>query len=394
MSARSDRGAAAAAMLSASLLHTRRLGRVLGPTVDLCCAAGPRQALRAWRAERLLEASDGDPSLIIYQPIWEQAAAALGAECSDRGSGFLQIRAGGREALVWRNLVPLDNPVTLRLAGDKPAVHRILASAGLPTPQFATFDRNDLRGAVRFLDEREGPCVIKPAFGTGRGRGVSCGARTRADLRRAAVWAARWGHKMLIERQGEGTEYRILALDGQVLDVVERRPPRVTGDGRRSVAELIYAENARRAESDGALGLFPITINLDCLLALRDAGLTLGSVPGRDVEVAVKHAANENAPADNQSVLGDAGPGFLADMCAASHALGVRLASFEVVALGIGGPLSQSHGMIVEVNTTPGLHYHYQVAGEPVVPVAIPILRTLLGDDEQASHSAIPPVSS
>jgi hypothetical protein len=42
--------------------------------------------------------------------------------------------------------------------------------------------------------------------------------------------------------------------------------------------------------------------------------------------------------------------------------------------------------MIVEVNATPGLHYHYQLAnGTQAVPVAIPILRTLL-EEERARN--------
>jgi len=44
--------------------------------------------------------------------------------------------------------------------------------------------------------------------------------------------------------------------------------------------------------------------------------------------------------------------------------------------------LRQSGGVINEVNTTPGLHYHYQVRNhEAMVPVAAVILRSLL-----ASH--------
>jgi len=35
--------------------------------------------------------------------------------------------------------------------------------------------------------------------------------------------------------------------------------------------------------------------------------------------------------------------------------------------------------VIIEVNGTPGLHYHYQVADEAsATPVAVPILRRLL----------------
>lgn len=366
-------------MTSPALLRAGRLGRVLGPMLDIAVAEGPAHAVKALRAERRADGSDDDPTLEIYRPIWEQAAAALGAELDDLGSGFLRIRNGRHETTTWRHLVALDDPVTLRLSGDRPAAHRMLSSAGLPTPLYATFDRRNLSAAARLMGEHSGPWVVKPAFGTGRGRGVTCGVKTIADLRRAAVWASRWSSSLLLERQGTGSEHRALVLDGELLDVVKRRPPHVTGDGHRSAAELIEAENARRARSSGTLGLFPISINLDCLLALRDAGMTLGSVPAKGVEVAVKNTANENSAGDNESVIDSVGPAFRSAMRTAAAAIGARLASFEVVGRDVDGGPSLSDGMIIEVNTTPGLHYHYHVANaDRAVPVAIPILRTLL----------------
>lgn len=374
-------------MASPTLLRAGRLGRVLGPTLDLILAAGAGHAVRALRAERRADASDGDPTLDVYRPIWEQAATTLGAELEDLGAGFLRIRSGEGETTVWRHLVAFDDPVTLRLAGDKPAVHRLLASAGLSTPEYATFERGDLSPAMRLMREQRGPWVVKPAFGTGRGRGVTCGVSTRADLRRAAVWAARWSSSLLIEREGVGEEHRVLVLDGEVLDVIRRRPPHVTGDGCRSVAELIEAENLRRAQSSGSLGVFAISVNLDCLLALRNAGMTLGSVPADGVEVAVKKSANENGPNDNESVIDAVGPAFRTAMRTAAAAIGARLASFEVVGPSLDGGPSLSGGMIVEVNTTPGLHYHYHVVNAAhAVPVAVPILRTLLDEAPEADR--------
>ena len=350
----------------------------------MCCVAGPRRAVRHLLGERGA-VSDEDAGLLIYEQIWRAAAAEIGAEVRDLGSGFLEIARAGHKLRVRRNLVALDDPVTLRLVGDKPVVHRLLADAGLPVPEYLAFDRRELSPALDFL-ELHPPCVVKPAFATGRGRGVTCGVESPNDLRRAAAWAARWGRELLVERQGQGEEYRVLVLDGEVLDVLRRRPPRVTGDGRSTIAELIEAENGRRAASGGGDGLFPIDIDLDCLLMLRSEGLSLDSVPARDATVLVKRAANENGPRENESVADAAGAGFRGQMRAAATALGVRLASIEVIAPGIQQPLEDCGGTIIEVNTTPGLHYHYQLGEGPAggmdsrtaVPVAVPILLRLL----------------
>lgn len=367
-----------AARVARLSLRAGLVGRALGPALDLACEAGWRRSLEHLPLARPRARRDGaDPA--VYGPIWRSAAATLDAQVRDLGDGFLEIRSGHHRARVWRNLVELDDPVTLRLVGDKPAVHRLLSEADLPVPDFVTADRSDLSAAAEFVARSDAPCVVKPAFGTGRGMGVTCGVATVSDLHRGAVWAGRWGDSLLIEGQARGCEYRVLMLDGEILDVVRRRPPHVTGDGRSTVAELIDAENERRRSRAGQHGLFAIRIDLDCLLALRAAGLTLGSVPRPGAEVTVKHAANENGPEDNESMPGAVGPAFAADMRTAVDALGARLASVEVVTSELDRSLRQAGGSIIEVNTTPGLHYHYQVADpERAIPVAVPILRAVL----------------
>ena len=54
----------------------------------------------------------------------------------------------------------------------------------------------------------------------------------------ATALASRYGKRLLIENQAAGTMYRLLFLDGQLLDTVRRLAARVVGDGRSSIREL------------------------------------------------------------------------------------------------------------------------------------------------------------
>ena len=73
---------------------------------------------------------------------------------------------------------------------------------------------------------------MKPTGGAS-GSGTTTGVRTRDQLLRARLrGAAAVARRLLIERQAEGDMYRLLFCDGELLDAVRRRPPRVTGDGR------------------------------------------------------------------------------------------------------------------------------------------------------------------
>ena len=81
--------------------------------------------------------------------------------------------------------------------------------------------------------------------------------------------ASRHDHELILERQAAGHVYRFLFLDGELLDVVRRLPPHVTGDGRSDIRGLVLAENRRRLDAHGHAGLPLVTANLDMLSHAR-----------------------------------------------------------------------------------------------------------------------------
>ncbi len=216
-----------------------------------------------------------------YERIWRSAAQAAGADVEDLGKGFLSIRRAGVETLVRRNLVMIDHPVSVTLAVQKSFMAWILASNGVPVAEQMDVHRGDIATAAQRVAAGGGHWVVKPASGIGGGYGITCGVETTDDLFRAWLWAAVFTDRIIVERQVEGEEFRLLYLDGELLDAVHRVRPTVTGDGRSTAAELIAAENRRRVTSGAAeVGRF-IKIDLDCELALRQSGLTLRSVVPR-----------------------------------------------------------------------------------------------------------------
>jgi cyanophycin synthetase len=222
-------------------------------------------------------------------------------------------------------------------------------------------------------------CVVKPASGTDRGTGVTGGIRRRDDLVRACVRAARWDERVLIERQVPGRVYRLLFLDGELLDAVARSRPSVVGDGRSTVADLIAAENRRRLATGGRDGLSLVTIDLDCVLALRAAGLGIRSVLAEGVSAEVKSATSQNRAGDNETTR-DLAPQLVEEASKAAGVVGARLAGVDVITPDPTQSLTAAGGAILEVNTTPGFNPHYLVADQAATSqVAVPILRALLG---------------
>jgi cyanophycin synthetase len=359
-------------------LLTRRggaVGRKYGAGLELVASVGPRELLRRSREQ---SAHDEQwPGRLVYRRIWEDAALACGVRFRELADGFFELGAASPPARVWMHMTPLDNEVALRFALDKMATHRTLEAEGLPMPEHLGFDFADPTPA-RQLVEAGGEWVVKPAGGTSSGQGTTAGVRTPAELLRASARVARSSGRQLLERRVAGDEYRLLLLDGEVLGALRRSPPMVTGDGVRTVAELVHVENRRRLELAGEAGISLITLDLDALLALEHAGSAPDEVPAPGAEVRVKNASSQAGRREVETVdPGSFCEELIEEGRRAARALDLHLAGIDLIATDLSRPMHASGGAIIEVNGTPGLHYHYLVKDE-ATRVAVPVLTRIL----------------
>lgn len=363
--------------LLAAVAHQGKPARLIAPKLALAGLPDARdvQLIRRQVRQLLPELAAGRAA--VYREIWESAADRLGAEVEPGSGGFLRICRGRAVTTVRENLVQLDDPVTLAIAGDRAVAGDRLTRVGLPVAEHLPFDLSDVTPALEFL-RTQARCVVKPLRDTGAGAGVTCGVQTPGELVRAALTAVRHSPELVIERQLTGTEHRLLVLDGTVVGAIRRLPPSLVGDGRSTVTQLLMAENRHRVAAGGRHGLFLLDLSLDAAIALRRQGLRPSSVPADGQRVVVAGAANTGGSADCET---EEAPAALADAATtAVRALGLRWASVEVSCTDADRGLVASGDGIIEVNSTPGVTYHYQVRDPATITsVAEPVLAALLG---------------
>ena len=327
----------------------------------------------------------------FYERAWREAAEELGGTWRQLKTGIAEIDVGGKKTRVVGNVSEIDDPVTLAVLHDKPLTHRILRAEGLPVPRHATFSLNALSSAAEFLGSAGGDCVVKPAGGTGGGRGITTGVRTPSHLRRAAAAAAVYADELMIEEQLEGDNYRLLYLDGELIDAFVRRPPTVTGDGRSTVAGLVDAANEDRRRLGERVSQVPLTVDLDMRRTLAKQGLSLRSVPPAGKAITLKTVVNENTGADNSTATHLLCDSIVKAGERAVRALRVRFAGIDVITPDPAIPLAESGGAIIEVNGTPNLYFHYHKR-DAAFPVAVPLLRRLLLEPKPPAGVPAPPV--
>lgn len=337
--------------------------------------------MRQWRFQTLRRR--------YYDLLWPSLAQELGVSFRKWDDGFARLSRNGTEIIVRGPELRLDDYLTLRLMGNKALTYELMAEQGLAVPRHLRFRITDWRTGLAFMEELGRPVVVKPNFGTGGGRGVITGITSPAQFKRAAVSAARFDPDLIVEEQVEGESWRLLFLDGRLLDAVRRDPPRIVGDGLRSIAALVRAENEERLKGHPFRALSPIRIDRECAGYLAAQGFSPRSVPASGETVILKRAVNENARTENHSLTGKVHPATIAACATLAANLGVRLAGIDIIARNIAHPLDRANGIIGEINTTPGLHHHDLVSEqEPGRSVLATLLQEMF--DRKAGTIALP----
>jgi cyanophycin synthetase len=318
----------------------------------------------------------------FYRDFWNETANAVGAAVEPLGYGYVRIARAGRWTLARRSEVMLDDHLSLELAGNKPLVYRLLAEYGLSTSRHCEMTVDSLDRGLEFLRQaNDRAVVVKPASGTGAGHGVTTGVRDARALERAAQRAAMFCPDLLVEEEVAGASYRLLYLDGELIDAIRRDPPTVTGDGNHTIAELIASENQGRLTASPIRSLHPITIDMECRGCLALQGRQLDDKPPVGERIAVKRVVNENAAPENHRVLEQVHRRVAELGTRIVKTFGLSLVGVDLITTDIAAPLEETGGVMNELNTTPGLSHHVLVAEpENRAPVGERILEYVLAE--------------
>lgn len=138
--------------------------------------------------------------------------------------------------------------------------------------------------AHRFAKTHGFPLVIKPNV-SGYSRGSYFPINNFAELWKAIFLAKLWWPTTVVEQYLQGHNYRVVAIKGELMSVIERYPPTVTGDGIHTISELIDEENAIRKAMQLYPCIYPIEKNEQTINFLKKSHYTLDSVPLKKQDV-------------------------------------------------------------------------------------------------------------
>jgi len=367
-----------------SAVPAELLGLAIGIVTELLAKHRPDFAGRLAAIARVAERERLGPSTAAI------AAAARSRGIPVRrvgGLSLLRLGYGCQRRLLSAALTGQTSALGVDIACDKVLAKRLLAAAGIPVPEGGVV--RDVAEAVEAFGRIGAPAVLKPRNGN-HGRCVTVGVRSTAQAeqayRRAAAGSG--SAEVIVEAYVPGADFRVLVIDGEVSAAAQLRPPAVTGDGARTIGELIDELNADPLRGDGhSRSLTKVGLDDAVLTHLAAQGLDPATVPVGGQEVSLRRNGNLSTGGTSKDVTGMVHPD-IAELCRrAAHVAGLDVCGIDLRCEDIAAPLfgpGRPGAAVIELNACPGLRMHLAPAEGQGRDVAAAIVDKLFPPGTQA----------
>lgn len=272
---------------------------------------------------------------------------------------LVHLGMGAAQQRIWTAESGLTGAIAQDIAADKALTKRLLANAGIPTPQG---DIASSPAQAWHLAQRLGvPVVVKPLDGN-RARGVSLDLMDQVSVETAWQLAKREGTQVLVERCVRGHEHRVLVVGNYVVAATRGETLSVVGDGICTVAQLVEAQinQHSRCLLDNTLERIELSSNTKIQVELQRQQLQAQSIPAEGQQVVLLRTGNLTVDCTDE-----VHPDIAHHAIMAARTVGLDIAGIDMVVQDIRQPLLAQGGAIVEVNAGPSLLMHlYPVHGK------------------------------
>ncbi len=306
-------------------------------------------------------------------------AEARGIPWMELGArAMIQLGYGVHQKKIQATLSDRTSVLGVELASDKEGTKQILRSSGIPVPRGTVIDYlNELQDAI---DDVGGyPIVIKPLNGN-HGRGITININEWEQAEAAYDAAKEVSKAVIIERFYEGSDHRVLVINGKVVAVAERIPAHVVGDGQSTISDLVEETNRDSRRGDGHDNvLTKIEVDRTTWKLLDQKGYTLDTVLPEGEVCYLRATANLSTGGIAIDRTDNIHPETIWLAQRVVKIIGLDIAGIDIVTSDISKPLRDTDGVIVEVNAAPGFRMHIcpsegipRNVAEPVINMLFP----------------------
>ena len=355
--------------------------QALGLALDLLAAARTDINIDIAKASKDLRSLNQSIRLGPSTGAMVRAAEARGIPTRRLTDGSLvMLGYGSRQRRIWAAETDRTSAIAESIAQDKELTKSLLRAVGVPVPDGRPVESAE--EAWTAAQEIGMPVVVKPRRGN-QGRGVSVRLTTRETVMAAYEIAVAQDGEVMVERQVEGCDFRLLVIGGRLIAAARRECPTVVGDGRHTITELVEIENRdpRRGE-DHATSLSKMRLDAIGREMLAEQGFTVDTIPADGQVVVLRRNANLSTGGSAVDVTDEVHPLVAERAIDAAAMVGLDVAGIDVITSRIDQPLDITRGAIVEVNAAPGLRMHIEPSHGTPRPVGEAMINSIFPHGE------------
>ncbi len=287
-----------------------------------------------------------------------EAAKNYGLPVIELGkSGIYQIGYGSRAKIIEAAMSNETNCVSVDISCDKLLTKQLLEIQNIPVAK-----GKKVFNIIGLLKEAESigyPVVLKPQYGN-KGKGVILNIKSENELVKSYNRILKKTKDIIIEKYILGNDYRVCVVGDKVVAVSMRIAPFVIGNGKNNVKHLIDELNTNplRGE-DHEKPLTTVKFDEDLYNCLLKQEISLEYIPEKNEKIILRENANLST--------GGMAVDCTDDMCVenidycvrAAKTLGLDICGIDICAEDISKPIDSQNGIIMEVNSAPGIRMHH-----------------------------------
>ena len=305
----------------------------------------------------------------------KQAAEKVGLPVFQiENSGYYQIGYGKQGRIIEATIGSNTTCIGVDIASDKMLTKKFLKNQSIPVA-----DGEKVYNVIDLLKTAQSigyPVVLKPQCGN-KGKDVFLNIKDEKELIKIYNKLSKKCEDIIIEKYIYGNDYRVCVVNNEVVAVSLRIPPKVLGDGKKSIRELIedLNDDPLRGE-DHEKPLTKIKIDNDMEELLLESGYKIDSVPKANEEIILRRNANLST--------GGIAIDCTDEICEENKQFCIRTAKIiglDICGIDITAPsIKESirdNGVVMEVNAAPGIRMHHHPSSGKSVDVGSAILNHL-----------------
>jgi D-alanine-D-alanine ligase-like ATP-grasp enzyme len=255
-----------------------------------------------------------------------------------------------------------NTPEAVKLVKDKIETSSLLQKANIPVPKFFKFTfKEQMDNIMAFESLKEVmnknkityPIVLKQIYGT---FGIDVFTHIDNDLKAREILEKlreKGYNEIMCEEQIEGNCYRVFVFNNHIIDVIERSPPYIVGDGVNDIQSLINMRNKKQLEK----GLFKTSNVTESYI--KDQGYKMSSILPKGKNLIISTVINMHNGANIRRIPIDKLPKENVKIFLKTNkVLGITTSGIDFLSKDISVSYLKNGGKILEVNGTPDTEIH------------------------------------